>query len=227
MPGARHHPSPEAAPAGRPGAYLIRTRAQVRALASPARQEIVDALVAAGPCSIVELAAHTGRAPDSLYFHVRRLIKVGLVVELAPRSTGKRPAATYDVPGRPLSLDYSAVIGSKDLGAVVSSALRLADRDFARAARAGGAVVGGARRNLWGARAKGWVGPDELQEINRLVARVFEIVHSGRPGEGRAPQTFTFVLAPVTPSRRAPRPPAETRIGGETPAPRSERNGEA
>jgi len=198
--------------------YVIRARAQVRALASPARQEIVDALVAAGPCPIAELAAHTGRAPDSLYFHINRLMKVGLVIERTPRATGKRPAAVYDVPGRPLVLGYASLSGAHDLPAVVSAALRLADRDFARAIKLGGATVEGPRRTLWGGRAKGWVGPDEIEEINRLIARVFEVVHSARPGQGRSPQSFTFVLAPVRPSRRAPRPRA---------APNSpERNGE-
>jgi len=186
--------------------YIIRSRAQVRALASPARQEVVDALVAAGPCSVAELAAHTGRAPDSLYFHVNRLVKVGLVVEQARRPTGKRPAAVFDVPGRPLTLAYDDVRASRDLGAVVSSSLRLADRDFGRAMKLGFAVVEGPRRNVWGGRAKGWVGPSELEEINRLFARVLEIIHGGRPGEGRQPQSLTFVLAPVRANQRAPRP---------------------
>lgn len=202
-------PAPDPIPAVTPaGPFLVRSRAQLRALVSPARQEIVDALVAAGPCSIADLAAHTGRAPDSLYFHVRRLITVGLVLERDARSTGRRPASVYDVPGRPISITYPALSGLSELPAVVSSALRLADRDFSRAFAAGTAVLEGSARTLWGGRAKGWAGPREVEEINRLIARLLEIVHSGRPGEGRAPLSLTFVLAPVRTGRRARRAPA-------------------
>lgn len=186
--------------------FVVAAAPQMRALVSPVRQEIVDALVAAGPCSIADLAAHVGRAPDSLYFHIRRLVKVGLVLELNERATGRRPAAVYDVPGRPMRLAYTRAGRDPALAGVMSSALRLAGRDFSRAFRLGVAVVDGERRNLWGGRVKGWVGDEELAEINRLVTRLTEIIRSGHPGPGRLPQTFTYILAPVRPSKRAARP---------------------
>ena len=40
---------------------------KLAALTSPVRQEILDALVAAGRASISELASMVGRAADSLY----------------------------------------------------------------------------------------------------------------------------------------------------------------
>lgn len=187
-------------------AYLIRDPAQVRLLASPARQDIVDALSAAGPCSVAELAAHLGRAPDALYFHLRRLIGAGLVIERAARRNGRHVAAVYDVPGRPMRIRYGGQIGGPALQKVVNSAMRLAGRDFGRALGPGGAaVLDGPTRNVWGGRAKGWVGKRELAEINRLIKQMLLIVGSGRPGRGRRQQSFTYVLAPVRVSARAKR----------------------
>ncbi len=183
-------------------ALVIRDAAQVRALASPARQEIVDALAAAGPCSVADLAAHVGRAPDALYFHLRRLITVGLVVERGPRKNGRHIAAVYDVPARPVRIRYGGPISGPALQRVLNSALRLAGRDFGRAFGAG-ATTEGPQRNLWGGRVKGWVGPRELARINTLIQRLSDVIGSGRPGRGRRPQTFTYVLAPVRPSPRA------------------------
>lgn len=183
--------------------FVVARAPQMRALTSPARQEVVDALVAAGPCSIAQLAAHLGRAPDSLYFHVRRLVKVGLVVEREVQATGKRRAAIYDVPGRPMVLSYDATGRDRAVVEVVASALRLAGRDFSRAFRSGIAVPDGGRRNLWGGRVKGWVGEEDLAQINRLVGELLGLIRAGRPGPGRRAQTFTFVLAPVRPSRRS------------------------
>lgn len=182
--------------------YIIKDPAQVRALASPVRQEIVDALAAAGPCSVAELAGHVGRAADALYFHLKRLIAVGLVVERGERMNGKAVAAVYDLPGRPMRIQYGGAIGAPALQGVVGSALRLAGRDFGRAFSAG-AVVEGAGRNLWGGRAKGWVGAKELAEINRLIKRLSDVINSGRPGRGRRAQTFTWVSAPARQPRRA------------------------
>ena len=71
--------------------FPVRERAQIEALASPARQEVADGLQAIGPCSIADLADLLGRAPDSLYYHVRKLEKVGLVVARGTRETGVLP----------------------------------------------------------------------------------------------------------------------------------------
>ena len=46
---------------------------QLQAIASPPRQRLVAALEALGPASVRELAAHLGRSPQSLYFHLRKL----------------------------------------------------------------------------------------------------------------------------------------------------------
>ncbi|MCC6677407.1 MAG: helix-turn-helix transcriptional regulator [Phycisphaerales bacterium] len=182
---------------------IIHAPAQIRALASPARQEIVDALVAAGPCSIAELAAHTGRAPDSLYHHIRLLKKSGLILERNPRKSGRHIAAIYDLPGRPVFISYRDA-QPRSLNAVVAAALRLGLRDFRRALDREDTVADGPARNLWGGRVKGWVGPEELLEINTLLRRLYELIHTGAPGPGRRPQTFSFALAPVQPSPRSP-----------------------
>jgi len=187
----------------RRGPLVVREPAQVRALASPVRQEIVDALAAAGPCAVADLAAHVGRPADALYFHLKRLMAVGLVVERGARRNGRARAAVYDVPGRPVRIRYGGPVGGPALQRVVDSALRLAGRDFGRAFGGGAApVVEGPARNLWGGRAKGWVGKRELAEINRLIQRLLGVVGSGGPGHGRRPQSFTYVLAPARPSAR-------------------------
>lgn len=192
--------------------FIIDAPAQVRALASPARQEVIDALVAAGPCSIAELAAHTGRAPDSLYHHIRVLKKAGLILERDPRKSGRHVAAIYDLPGRPVLIRYASA-QPRALNAVVASALRLGLRDFHRALADRHAVTDGPARNLWGGRVKGWVGPDDIVEMNTLLRRLYELIHTGPPGPGRQPQSFSFAVAPVRPSPRSPfaRTPRPTR----------------
>lgn len=185
--------------------YRIRSTAQLRALNSPVRQEIIDALVAAGPCSIADLAGYVGRAPDSLYFHIRRLLKVGLLIELDPRKTGRHIAAIYDVPGHPVVIDYTSPVPDRAIYTVISGAIRLGMRDLQRGFSSPQAVREGPLRNLRGGRVKGWVGKREIRTLNRLLEQMFDTVRRGRPGKGRHPQTFTFAFTPVRPSRRAPK----------------------
>ncbi len=182
--------------------YTIRKPAQVRALRSPARQEIVDGLASAGPSSAAELARLLGRTPDALYFHLKALQKVGLVVEREPRKNGRHVAAVYDLPGRPLRLVYESPVRRADVAGVVRGALRLSLRDFERGLSAGADSSAG-RRVLWGGRVKGWLSPLEIERVNALLKEVQDVVRNGRPREGTQAVSLGFVLAPAQKSKRA------------------------
>lgn len=176
--------------------FEIRGVRQVRALASPMRQEIVDALEAGGPLAVAELAAHLGRAPDSLYFHLRRLEKVGLIVEVERRKNGRHVAVVYDVPARPVRIAPREASPAA-LDAVIGGVLRLAQRDYRRGLKNPTATIDGPARDLWGGRAKGWLGPKELERVNALIAELQRTFRNGSPGEGRRAVALAFVLAPV------------------------------
>jgi DNA-binding transcriptional ArsR family regulator len=207
-----------------PGAYMIRLPAQLRALAAPARQEVVDALVAAGPSSVAELADQLGRAPDSLYFHLRRLEKVGLVLEVDRRKSGRHVAVVYDVPGRPMRIVQTRAV-ARPMDDVVGSVLRLAQRDYRRGLRDPGAVLEGRARSLWAGRVKGWIAGEDLTRVNSMLEEIQRIVRTGRPAGSAAAIGFTFVLAPTGKTRDgAGRKPGNPRAGSASPRAGSRRS---
>lgn len=184
---------------------LITEPRQIRALVSPVRQEIADALHSAGPLSISQLANMLGRPADALYFHIRLMERVGLLSRVGEVPTGRRAGALYDVIARPLRIYYDTArptVG-RAIIKVSGSMMRLAHRDFARAFKDGLVKPEGEHRNTWSGRAKGWVTPDELAEINRCWKRVLGILQDARPREGAQLHAATFVMTPVREKTRA------------------------
>ncbi len=181
----------------------ISSRKQVETLASPIRQEIVDLVQATGPCSIARMGELLGRAADSLYFHIRKLERVGLLIHAGTQSRGRRAEALYDVPGE-LFLDYDlkSSPSQERLGRTVAAMLRLAHRDFENACDSKDSVPNGARRNLWGARMKAWLNQRELQEVRGHLEAISRLMSRSRQSRNSRLHAVTFVLNPLSPQSR-------------------------
>lgn len=187
--------------------FHISDLAQMRAIISPARDEILDAVAANGPSTVGDLGEFLGRKPDSLYHHIRVLRKVGLLLESFATNSQGRAMAVYDVPGRPMLLRYD-LGDSRKVRAVreyAASALRITNRRFSQAFHSREAVVKGPDRNLWAARWRGWLTRKDLAEANRLLRRLVELHRAGGTrgrGEARL-YDFTYVVSPAQlPGRR-------------------------
>ena len=185
--------------------YLIRRREQIGALVSPLRQLIVDTLQNRGPSTIAELGHEIGRPADSLYYHVRMLLRVGLLVERGQRKSDLKNGSVYDVPANEMELRY--VPGDHRIAALVQKAaratVRLAERDFYSGIHSELAVTSGLRRNLWSYRRMGWLGHAELEEVNRLLRRLDVLLERPRSKRRNRLCALTWILAPLQPRTRA------------------------
>ena len=196
--------------------FVIRKLRQIRALGSPARQAIVDALETTGPCSALELGQVLDRSSDRLYYHLQILKKAGIVRSHRERNRAGRLQERFDLPGRPTLLRYSPS-DSKNAAAVtklVSAALRDAQRAF-RKAFTQGAVVQGAGRTLWAGRRTGWLEVREVRRLNVLLHQVVGILERPRRGRRNARlYSFTFAFSPYgksDPGERKVRTPRRAR----------------
>ena len=180
----------------------IRTEQQLQALKAPVRQEIVDALGSAGPVTVSDLGELLARPADSLYPHLRKLLRVGLVVESGQQREGRHVAALYDLPTRPLKIDYSTLGRSPTLLKVVGGAVRLGLRDYENALQNDAVNLAARIRQARGGRVKGWLNAKELRELNALLNRAEQILHSGAPGGNRKAYSFSYVMAPADRRRK-------------------------
>jgi DNA-binding transcriptional ArsR family regulator len=191
--------------------HIVERAEQIALLASPARIEIVDTLESlGGAVTVAELAGALGRRADALYYHLRQLVEGGLIEE-----QGGPDGSTYRLrapPGRRLALRYAPgkSASARAMRRVAASIARVSERDFARALADPGTSVSGAHRELWAARAKGWVAREELGEINALLKRLLDLLQKPRDrGQDRL-IALSFSLAPLDP--KPPRRKARVKI---------------
>ena len=207
----------------RSDAGLLENAAALEALVSPVRQEIVDTVEAlGGDAAVADIAAQLGRPADGIYYHLRRLVEGGVLREGDDRGDGRgRRYGTVAPRGRRVRLKYGrgSHADQATVAKVIGGMLRTAERDFGRALRGGDAEGAGALRDLWASRLKGWVGDAELREINRLLARLSELLLQPRAAGRDRLVTLAWMLAPIDerPVRRGPaarrRTPARTKPG--------------
>lgn len=175
--------------------YRITRRDQLKTLESPVRIEILFGFVASGPCSIAQVARELGRSPVSLYYHVRKLVEVGLLIEAGTRDTGARQEALFAAPSRQMVFPYQSASDSNRaiIRQLTQASLRLAARELERALQDPNAVLDGPRRTAHAGRDKGWLSAAELREVNELLDRLHTIFDKARHGPRK--RLFSLALA--------------------------------
>lgn len=180
---------------------LIESDAALSALVSTVRQEIVDTIEAiGGDAAVADIAAQLGRPADGIYYHLRRLVDGGVLRAGDDPGDGRgRRYRTAAPRGKRVRLKYGrgSHTNNATVAKVIGGLLRTAERDFRKALRSGEASGEGTLRDLWASRLKGWVGADDLREINHLLARLSELLQQPRAARRDRLVTLAWVLAPI------------------------------
>jgi predicted transcriptional regulator len=185
--------------------YLIRDLRQLGALESPIRAEIVDTFAASSPCSVATVAHQLGRTPESLYFHVKQLVAVGLLRKAGERVVGKTRETLYATQARELILASPGGSETKlnSIVKIMVGNLKLTERDVERSFRHADSVFAGEARNVYAGRSKGWLTDAQRREATRLLDRLGELMKKGRPGRGRKLFAMNVALTPIEPRQSA------------------------
>lgn len=189
---------------------MVETAAQIRAMTSILRQNIMDTVQAMQQVSVPELADQLGRPADALYYHVRVLQHAGLLIDAGVRRRGRHSETVYSAPqpGRRLKLRYrnSRNAATEPLCALVASMLRNSRHEFEAAIVDRGCIVEGPRRELWAGRTTGWLSNAELARANRLITELDTLFSSPRSGRRNRLYSLQFLLAPAAKPKSKDRP---------------------
>jgi len=147
--------------------------------------------------SVREVADLIGAAPSSLYYHIERLLAVGLLVEAGSRQIAKKPEQLYDAPSRSMRMTEAIKDPRNEryLKAIVASICKQASRDFARARGAPHRRISGAGKNLGFARLVGRPDAATLTRVNVHLEAIAELFAGAADGEGGI-VTISWVLSP-------------------------------
>ena len=195
--------------------------ALLKALASPARIEVVEVMQISGPATVAEISTQLGRAADSLYHHLRQLEKAGIVERQGTRLSGGRSGAVYALCDRAVTADSSQESPAEeraamaDLGAAI---LRLTERDMRTALTDDWepeSTFAGMHDFPLVQRTKGWLSPDQaaiaMEKIQDVQNFMREHAVCEDPGEsGSRLFALSLVLSPVPERRKDKAPATET-----------------
>ncbi|MCZ6837096.1 MAG: helix-turn-helix domain-containing protein [Planctomycetota bacterium] len=158
--------------------FTVSKQDQLDSLASPVRHQLHQTMDAIGPCSVRELAERMGREPEALYYHLRNMLKSGLVIETGRRPAGRRYEAIYDVVGRPFRVDPTITRPGFLDGLYRSAAarLRLADRCLKQTIMAKRAVREGASRSFRIEQINVRLSDRNLKAYNRQVTELMSFL---------------------------------------------------
>lgn len=172
------------------------TQAILKAVASPARLELLEAL-AQGPATTRELAARLGRSRQSLYYHLDLMIRAGLVEACATDQYNQEQR--FSVRGDRLLLDGRGASSADRRGATraTRALLRAAEREANAALAAPATRLGGSLREFVGVRGKAHLSESGLRRANALIDELVALFRDSGGDEAQGPYSLTIVLTPA------------------------------
>jgi DNA-binding transcriptional ArsR family regulator len=200
--------------------YIAHDPAQRRALTSPLRLELIEHFTDA-PLAVRDLARRMGRRPDSLYYHVRALVDVGLVLPAGTRKRGKRDEALYKLVAPMIGMggeegDPGLV---RDSLKAFSSAFKMAQRELRDAIESNRIHCEGDQRNHLCVRQRCRLRPAALKQVNKHLDALQKILDKefkrppapgGKDGDDPGDTTqhcsFTLAMIPLSPMTQGDNP---------------------
>ena len=175
--------------------------AQLAALTSPVRLELLEQFGIWGPCAVADVAAHMERPADALYYHVRKLVQVGLLEIVGRRRKAHRFEDLYKLPAEVIEVPRKTTTArvKQATQKAIEAVLRLAGRELSAALDDETAADEGPQRTFYGRRLKARLTKTQIRELNKhvnAIEAVFAAATVKPPRDGRT-VAVTVVMTPV------------------------------
>jgi DNA-binding transcriptional ArsR family regulator len=191
-------PRSHATPLCSPAAWLT--------MMSPVRSEIAQALALLGTGSVSDIAAIINRPADTLYAHIEKLRRAGIVLEDGVRKHGRHVQALYTMRAIDVQPDFSgaSVAVENHVGhRTASTLLRAMDRTVRDAAAARALVTRAERRNISMSYELGRLTPAMFQQLRGHVRAIKNLMDAGKRRRTGTLYLAVSIACPVVRKRGA------------------------
>lgn len=177
---------------------LIRKPLEVRAVSSPIAHRVISVMERTRRNTVAELALLTGVEAGSLYYHVRRLKKIGVLGECERLSTGGRQEVVYEMMGTEVVIDPDANGPAllAEIGRSVRSRLKRVARDFNEALGRSGTIRRKSGRNLSLHQHQVRLSRSKRAELYRRIEELESFLVENDDAKGREFLNLTLVIHP-------------------------------
>lgn len=112
--------------------HVIRDLEQLRVLKAPIRQYIINEMAFKQECSVSDLAERLNCSQESLQFHIKKLLDVGVIKVAGKRYVNKRTETLYQLIAVSLTADKKSKCQRfrSTLAEVYAACFRIADREL-------------------------------------------------------------------------------------------------
>lgn len=172
---------------------VITTIEQIQALAHPIRQEVLREL-SSGPMTNKQLASSLDIAPGRLHFHVKELVKAGLIELVQEIPRGGVVEKYYRSTAMSFRLDFILDPSDNAPKTLIDALLDSARHAFVRAASA----AGGMPKDTELLQQESMLSREQAAEVRRILQSLLEKMRSEAQGpsddDSRHRYTFTGVF---------------------------------
>jgi hypothetical protein len=150
---------------------------------APVRSEIAQAITLLSPCSVAQIAAVIDRAADTLYPHLAKLCRAGIVVESGVRKSGRHSERLFAMRATDVQPDFrgaSIALENKVGYRTASALLKAMDRTVRDAAAAKAIVSRPAARNISMTYELGRLTPAMYQQLRGHLRSIKALMDRGK-----------------------------------------------
>jgi predicted transcriptional regulator len=190
----------------RPPIHVIARTDDWAVLMAPVRFEIVEAMRSLAPCSVGEIAQALDRPADTLYPHLRQLLRIGVAVEAGQRAGRTRPGKVYDLVAddfRPRFRGAGAAATAKTIDRSMRSMTSIVARASRKAAAAGGFTHDHEFQNVIGKLENAWLTPNEMKHLHGRLLSLKRYLDARKGRRAGSLYLAAFFVVPVVRSRGA------------------------
>ncbi|MFM8874182.1 MAG: helix-turn-helix domain-containing protein [Phycisphaerales bacterium] len=173
---------------------------------APVRFELVEVMRDIAPCSVGELADAVDRPADSIYPHLRQLVRIGVVVEAGSRASRTRPGKVYDLVAddfRPGFQRVGARAKATAIDRTMQGLTRIVSRTSRKAAAAGRFSYDEDFRNVVAKLEQAWLTPRELAAVRSRLQSLKRYLDARKGRRAGELYLAAFFVMPVVRKRGA------------------------